>query len=84
MGSRYGKVHMNIWEAEEDGEELDRALKWWFFLPQALCRRALRGGRTGVSQIRKRFNCVVTGDCGELVRLWLNVIKIAKKKGEKM
>ena len=36
-----------------------------------------------MSQIRKRFNCVVTGDCGELVRLWLNVLKIAKKKEKK-
>ena len=30
------KVHRKIWEVQEDGEELDRALKWWFFLPQGL------------------------------------------------
>ena len=58
------KVHRKVWEAEEHGEDLDRALKWWFFLPQALCRKAQRGGRAGVGQIRKRFNCVVNGDYG--------------------
>ena len=25
------KVHRKIWEAEEYGEDLERALKWWFF-----------------------------------------------------
>ena len=77
------KVHRRIWEAEEEGEELDRALKWWFFIPQALCRRAQRGGRAGVGQIKKRFNCVIQGDYGELVRLWLLDVQVAKKKEER-
>ena len=62
------KVHRKIWEAQDVGEDLDRALKWWFFLPQALCRRAQRGGRAGVGQIKKRFNCIVKGDYGEVVQ----------------
>ena len=33
-----------IYENQEEGEELDRALKWWFFIPQALLRKARRGG----------------------------------------
>ena len=77
------KVHRRVWEAEESGEKLDRALKWWFFLPQALCRKAQRGGRAGVGQIKKRFNCVVKGDFAELVNLWLQDVKVAKEKEAK-
>ena len=75
------KVHRKIWEAQEEGEDLDRALKWWFFLPQALCRKAQRGGRAGVGQIKKRFNCIVRGDFGELVHLWIHDKELAKKEG---
>ena len=41
------RAHRMIWESQEHGVDLDRALKWWFFLPQALCRKAQRGGRQG-------------------------------------
>ena len=74
------RVHRRVWEAQEDCEELDRALKWWFFLPQALCRRAQRGGRAGIGQIKKRFNSVVKGDYGELVQLWLRDMEIVRNK----
>ena len=60
-------VLRRISEAQEEGEELNRALKWWLFLPQALCRQAGRGGRAGMGQIRKRFNCIVEGDFGQLI-----------------
>ena len=69
-------------EAQDEGEDLDRALKWWFFLPQALCRKAGRGGRAGIGQIKKRFNCIVQGDFGELVNLWKHDKAVAQKKRE--
>ncbi|MCP4269864.1 MAG: hypothetical protein GY777_30545 [Candidatus Brocadiaceae bacterium] len=62
-------VLRRISEAQDEGEELNRGLKWWLFLPQALCRQAGRGGRAGMGQIRKRFNCIVEGDFGELINL---------------
>ena len=74
------KVLRKIWETEDEGEELDRALKWWFFLPQALCRKAQRGGRAGVGQIKQRFNCVVRGDFGSLIKLWLEDVKVIGQK----
>ena len=77
------KVHRKIWEADDNVEKLDRALKWWFFMPQALCRRAQRGGRAGVGQIRKRFNCVVKGDFAEIVKLWCQDVEAERKKEEK-
>ena len=69
-------------EAQDEGEDLDPALKWWFFLPQALCRKAGRGGRAGIGQIKKRFNCIVQGDFGELVNLWKHDKVVAHKKRE--
>ena len=77
------KVHRKIWEAQEEGDDLDRALKWWFFLPQALARKAQRGGRAGVGQIMKRFNAVVKGDFGELVNLWQHDKEVVERKEEK-
>ena len=52
-------------------------------MPQALCRRAQRGGRAGVGQIRKRFNCVVKGDFAEIVKLWCQDVEAERKKEEK-
>ena len=69
-------------EAQEEGEDLNRALKWWFFLPQALCRKAGRGGRAGIGQIKKRFNSIVQGDFGELVNLWKHDKAVSHKKKE--
>ena len=77
------RVHKRIWECQEEGVELDRALKWWFFLLQALCRTAQRGGRAGVGQVKRLFNCVVRGDYGELVKIWLQDREVQKKKEEK-
>ena len=64
------RILEKIDEARAGSLEMDRALKWWLFLPQALCRQAGRGGRAGVGQVRKRFDCVVRGDYGTLVELW--------------
>ena len=36
----------------------------------------------GVGQIRKRFNCIVEGNHGELVRLWLHDRQVVKSKEE--
>ena len=73
-------VLRRISDTQEEGEELNRALKWWLFLPQALCRQAGRGGRAGVGQIRKRFNCIVEGDFGELINLWKHDCERIKKR----
>lgn len=60
-----------IYENQEEGEELDRALKWWFFIPQALLRKAKRGGRAGMGLVKKCFECIINENYGELVRLWI-------------
>jgi hypothetical protein len=73
-------VLRRISEAQVEGDELNRALKWWLFLPQALCRQAGRGGRAGMGQIRKRFNCIVEGDFGELINLWKHDREKIKKR----
>ena len=36
--------------------ELDRALMWLCFLPQALLRQGIRGGRAGRNLVAQRFN----------------------------
>ena len=42
----------------EDGKDLDRALMWLSFLPQALLVKARRGGRAGRGNVAFRFNCI--------------------------
>lgn len=60
-----------VYENQEEGEELNRALKWWFFIPQALLRRPRRGGRAGMGLVKKRFDCIINDNYGELVKMWI-------------
>ena len=50
--------------------DLNRALMWLLFLPQALLRQPKRGGRSGRNLTAQRFNALVKGDWGLLVKLW--------------
>ena len=50
--------------------EINRALMWLCFLPQALLREVQRGGRQCRGLVAKRFNCLSQGDWGTLVELW--------------
>ena len=74
------KILTRVWENQEDSEALDRALKWWFFIPQALLRKAVRGGRAGMGLVKKRFDCIIADDYGKLVTMWMNDREIANKK----
>ena len=60
-----------VYENQEEGEELSRALKWWFFIPQALLRKPKRGGRAGMGLVKKRFDCIINDNYGELVKIWM-------------
>ena len=77
------KILTRVWENQEDGEELDRALKWWFFIPQSLLRKAVRGGRAGMGLVKKRFDCIINDNYGELVNMWMRDRDIADKKKRK-
>ena len=57
-------------QAADSGLELDRALMWLCFLPQSLLRHAKRGGKAGRKLVAQRFNSLVKGDWGNLVKLW--------------
>ena len=57
-------------QVAESEEDLDRALKWLSFLPQALLRKARQGGKSGRDNIACRFNCLTRGDWGRLAGLW--------------
>lgn len=74
------KILTRVWENQVDGEELDRALKWWFFIPQCLLRKATRGGRAGMGLVKKRFDCIINDNYGELVNLWVRDRDILEKK----
>ena len=50
--------------------EIDQALEWFCFLPQALLRKPCRGGRAGRGQVARRFNTLSQGDWGGLVEIW--------------
>jgi len=50
-----GEVARRIQDASEDSPELDCALMWLLFLPQALCRKPRRGGRSGRGLVTQRF-----------------------------
>ena len=66
----YGEVLRRVQEATP-GLQLDRALMWLCFLPQALCRKPKRGGKGGRGLVAKRYNCLARDkDWGEVVRLW--------------
>ena len=58
------------WLSANTETEVNLALMWFLFLPQALLRKPVRGGRAGRQMIAKRFNCIVKGDWGSLIDLW--------------
>ena len=70
-------------QAAESGKELDRALMWLCFLPQALLRQAKRGGKSGRNLVAQRFNSLVEGNWGRLVTLWESDRKFAREIKEK-
>ena len=51
-------------------QELDIALMWLLFLPQAVLRQSKRGGRSGRGLVARRFNALATGQWGQLVQWW--------------
>ena len=48
----------------------DAALLWFCFRPQALLRKANRGGKAEKGQIARRFNTPGKGNWGGLVEIW--------------
>ena len=77
------KALSRIHEAQTNGDELDRAIKWWFFLPQALLRKAGRGGRAGMGLIKKRFDAVVEEDYDKLRAALAERHRSSTKEGDK-
>ena len=61
--SSMAKVLQAIREAE-GGLNLERALKWFLILPQALFRQGKRGGKAGKGLVGQRMNCLVQNDWG--------------------
>ena len=66
--SAMAKVLQAIREAE-GGVSLERALKWFLILPQALFRQGRRGGKAGKGLVGQRMNCLVLNDWGGLLIL---------------
>ena len=63
-------------------EDEERALMWFCFLPQALLRKAGRGGKAGRGQVARRFNTLAKEDWGGLVEIWeRDVEKLGRKEG---
>ena len=60
--------------------ELNRALMWLLFLPQAFLRQPKRGGKLGRGLTAQRFNCLAQGDWGQLVTIWEKDKMIAEEK----
>ena len=85
--SAWAKAHgyvLQRWRAALIKEEVDTALLWMGFLPQALLRKASRGGKVGRAQVAHRFNCVTIGDWGGLVEAWeCDVKKMLEKKRDR-
>ena len=69
-----------VFQNQDEGEELNRALKWWFFIPQALLRKARRGGRAGMGLVKQRFDCIINENYGKLVKMWMLDRDNAEKK----
>ena len=67
-------------QAADVGKEQDRALMWLCFLPQALLRKAKRGGRAGRKLVAQRFNSLVNGDWGHLVSMWEKDKRLAREE----
>ena len=77
----YTKVLFKLKNCTDETEKA-RSLKWWMFLPQALLRKPIRGGRAGIRNIKKRFDCVVNDNYEELIRLWRLDREAAERKKE--
>ena len=80
FASAMHKIITRVWENQEEGEELDRALKWWFLIPHALLRKAGRGGKAGMGQIKKRFDCIAKENYAGLLTLLIHDKEAAKTK----
>ena len=83
FGRAMNKILTRIWEYQEECDELNRSLKWWFLIPQALLRKAGRGGKAGMGQIKKRFDCVLKENYGGLITMLLQDKDILKVKDER-
>ena len=83
FASAMHKIITRVWENQEEGEELDRALKWWFLIPHALLRKAGRGGKAGMGQIKKRFDCIAKENYAGLLTLLIHDKEAAKNKEER-
>ena len=78
----WGEVLRRVLQAEEESEELDCALMWLLFLPQALLRKPVgRGGSRGRGFVNRRFNALAQGQWGEVVRLWEVDLKKFEERG---
>ena len=76
----WGEVLRRIQSAEGE-RELDRALMWLLFLPQALLRQPKRGGKSGRGIINQRFNVLATEkDWGKLVCMWEEAGRLAEEE----
>ena len=67
---------------DDSQKDLDRALKWFLILPQAFLRKATRGRRAGMGQIKKRFDLIQTEKFDEIINHLLNDKKLLKGKGK--
>ena len=73
------------WSDATTPEEVDRALMWLGFLPQALQRKPCgRAGKVGRAQVAWRYNCVTTGDWGGLVEAWERDLRKERDKERRM
>ena len=79
----WGEVLGRLQRAEE-GRQLDRALMWLCFLPQALLRQVRGGGRQGRGAVAMRFNAIaVEGNWGLLVTLWEKDMRKKREEDER-
>ena len=60
-------VILTRWSEAQSALEENRALKWWFFLHQALLRTPRRGGKQGRQIVAARFNSLAANNWGKLV-----------------
>ena len=80
----WGEVLRPILEAKEGSEDLDLALLWLLFLPQALCRKPEgRGGLRGRGFINQRFGSLAEGNWGKLIDLWEKDVEKKEARGER-
>ena len=58
-------------EAERDSLDMEKDLKWFLLLPQALIRRPRRGGEAGRIAVAQQFNALINEDWGLDLDLFL-------------